>query len=83
MKKIEDFGNARSPSDKHPFPTKQMQHKTVKRQSNVPVINEKGTAKHQDTGNGDWSKRVRETDGGWGEGGSVIVESEGECSGRV
>ena len=29
----------RSPSDNHPFPTKQMQHRTVKRQSNVPVIN--------------------------------------------
>ena len=41
-KKIEYFGNARSPSDNHPFPTKEMQHKTVKRQSNVPVINGSG-----------------------------------------
>ena len=29
MKKIEDFGNVRSPFDNHPFPTKQMQHKTI------------------------------------------------------
>ena len=27
--KIEDLGNARSPFDYHPFPTKQMQHKTI------------------------------------------------------
>ena len=53
MKKIEDFGNARSPSDKHPFPTKQMQHKTVKQQSNVPVINGGGY--------GEGSKRVRQS----------------------
>ena len=50
MKKIEDFGNVRSPSDKHPFPTKQMQHKTVKRQSNALVINGGGY--------GEGSKRV-------------------------
>ena len=28
-KKIEDFGNARSSFDNHPFPTKQMQNKIV------------------------------------------------------
>ena len=51
-KKIEDFGNARSPFDNHPFPTKQMQHKTVKWQSNVPVINGGGYS--------EGSKRVRQ-----------------------
>ena len=45
--------------DNHPFPTKQMQYKTVKWQSNVPVINGDGYS--------EGSKRVRETDGkGWG-----------------
>ena len=61
MKKIEDFGNARSLFDKHPFPTKQMQHKTVKQQSNVLVINGGGygegskrvLTEHQGNGNGD------------------------------
>ena len=56
-KKIEDFGNARSLSDNHPFPTKQMQHKTVKRQSNVPVINGGEY--------GEGSKRVRQRPEYW------------------
>ena len=54
MKKIEDFGNARSPSDKHPFPTKQMQHKTIKWQSNVPVINGGGYGEGSTEAPGYW-----------------------------
>ena len=95
MEKIEDFGNARSPSDNHPFPTKQMQHKIVKWQSNVPVINGgrygEGSKRVRqrpgyrqwrliEKGDGDWW-RVGESEEAWSQRARESVA--GKCRGRV